>query len=342
MLLCMALITVSKISLPNTQNIIYIIPDDNACLDNVLFDKYVVWNVIKKNLYDKKGYIVKTPSVQEKDAELPYYYNFSDKDAIKYIIDLSPGAFFTLNYVDQFLHKIVLFLWEPPVVAAHLYDTLLHKKLSKIFTWVDDLVDGKKYFKIYYPVYFHWNFDVVALKSFDDKKLCTLINADKESPHPLELYSARREAINFFEQHHTDDFDFYGFLWPTNVYKNYRGTVMCPRECLKKYRFCICYENMRDTRGYITEKLFNCFIGYCVPVYWGASNITDYVPEGCFIDKRKFNDYETLYQYLKRMPAAEYVRYLENIVQFLQSPAALKFTPESVWQCVEISLLAEE
>jgi hypothetical protein len=195
----------SMISAPSVQNVIYIIPHDNAHLDNALFDEYVVWRGIKKNLYDKKGYIVKTPSSREKDATLPYYYNFSDKDAIKYIIDLSPGALFTLNYVDQFLHKIVLFLWEPPVVTAHLYDTSLHKKLSKIFTWSDDLVDEKKYFKIYYPVYFHWNFDIVALKSFDDKKLCTLINADKESHHPLELYSARREAIHFFEHHHTDD-----------------------------------------------------------------------------------------------------------------------------------------
>jgi hypothetical protein len=126
------------------------------------------------------------------------------------------------------------------------------------------------------------------------------------------------------------------------IYKNYRGTVTCPRECLKHYRFCICYENMRDVRGYITEKLFNCLISYCVPIYWGASNITDYVPEGCFIDRRAFTDYETLYQYLKQMSAAEYARYLENIVQFLQSPAALKFTPESVWQCVEAGLLAEE
>ena len=45
---------------------------------------------------------------------------------------------------------------------------------------------------------------------------------------------------------------------------------------------------MRDVLGYITEKIFDSFAAWCVPVYWGASNVTDYIPEGCFIDRRKF------------------------------------------------------
>jgi hypothetical protein len=63
---------------------------------------------------------------------------------------------------------------------------------------------------------------------------------------------------------------------------------------LEKYKFSICYENARDTPGYITEKIFDCFFAGCVPIYWGANNITDHIPKECFIDKRDFEDYKVL------------------------------------------------
>ena len=41
---------------------------------------------------------------------------------------------------------------------------------------------------------------------------------------------------------------------------------------------------MRNVNGYVTEKIFDAFKAGCVPVYWGAENITKYVPAECFID----------------------------------------------------------
>ena len=80
---------------------------------------------------------------------------------------------------------------------------------------------------------------------------------------------------------------FYTNLFPR--YPSYAGEISSKRAILEQYKFSICYENMSDMPGYITEKIFDCFFAGCVPIYLGASNMTDYIPGGTFIDKRKFS-----------------------------------------------------
>jgi hypothetical protein len=78
---------------------------------------------------------------------------------------------------------------------------------KKIFTWSDDIANGKKYIKL--------NLSQKIIKDIKKdiskkKKLCTLIAGNKKINHPLELYSKRVEAIKWFEKNHPEDFDFYG------------------------------------------------------------------------------------------------------------------------------------
>ena len=81
-----------------------------------------------------------------------------------------------------------------------------------------------------------------------------------------------------------------------------------------------------DIPGYITEKIFDCFIAGCVPIYWGANNIDKYIPNNCFIDKRKFDDYEALHQFINNMKDSKYSHYLENIEIFLNSKSINQFS----------------
>jgi hypothetical protein len=93
-----------------------------------------------------------------------------------------------------------------------------------------------------------------------------------------------------------------------------------------KFKYNICYENTFNINGYITEKIFDCFIAGCVPIYLGAPNISDYIPNNTFIDRRNFNsDYE-LIQFLKKINEFEYSDYQDNILNFLKSDKAKKFT----------------
>jgi hypothetical protein len=81
-------------------------------------------------------------------------------------------------------------------------------------------------------------------------------------------------------------------------------------------------------KGYVTEKIFNAFTAGCVPIYWGADNITDYIPKNCFIDRRDFTSDEQLYQFLKNMTEGEYQVYINDIKCFLNSDLALVFSHE--------------
>jgi hypothetical protein len=176
------------------------------------------------------------------------------------------------------------------------------------------------------------------------------VAGNKMVKHPLELYSERINAIRWFERYHPEDFDLYGMGWDKYVfrgriihrlnnvklltrllapkYPSYKGTIATKSETLKGYKFAICYENAKEIPGYITEKIFDCFFAGCVPVYWGAPNVTDFIPADTFIDKRNFKGYEELYKYLKTMPAAEYERYLAAIEQFIKSDAMYLFSAE--------------
>jgi hypothetical protein len=113
-----------------------------------------------------------------------------------------------------------------------------------------------------------------------------------------------------------------------NSYPSYKGVVAHKKPVMEQYFFSICYENAKDISGYITEKLFDSFFAGCVPIYWGANNIADFIPENCFIDKRDFTSYEELYIFLSHMPDEAYKDYLENIENYLNSQQAIPYNSE--------------
>jgi len=249
------------------------------------------------------------------------------------------------------IEKSYLLIFESELIKPDNWDLNKHKHFKKIFTWHDDFVDNKKYFKINFSHKLPVNFDIDGI--FNSKnRFCTLISGNKMVYHPLELYSKRVEAIKWFEKHHPDDFDLYGIGWQEGFqlkmpallkpfkrlgllkkiyglkFASYKGKVESKFETLKNCKFAICYENAKDIPGYITEKIFDCLFSGCVPVYWGANNITDYVPENCFIDKRKFETYEELNDFLVKISDEEYYQYLKNIKDYLNSEKITPFIAE--------------
>ena len=181
-----------------------------------------------------------------------------------------------------------------------------HKQFEKIFTWDKRLVDLKKYVRLDFAN----NFRVPpASPGFAARNFCVMIAGNKSRSHPLELYSERVRAIRWFETNHPGDFDLYGTGWDRRCfsgplrlfnrigpltkllaprYPSYRGTIASKQPVLERYKFSICYENAREIPGYITEKIFDCFFAGVIPVYWGAPDISESVPEKCFVDRRDF------------------------------------------------------
>lgn len=284
--------------------------------------KVVVVNIkdYESLLLKKKGKWLKTLHLDflnkvslPQDIDKIVFFNLSPKITSKYDLSRLPKE------------KLVLFMWEPKAVLPRMYDSEVHEWFGQIYTWDDSLTDNKTYFKFNYPVLLPMTTQV---PSFEEKKFCTLVASDLESHYEKELYSQRKEAIRFFENVAEDGFEFYGRKWDASQYKSYRGSVTDKMGTIKNYRFCLCYENTYGSPGYITEKIFDCFAAGTIPIYWGASNIEDYIPSNCFIDRRAFSSMQELYTFLKNMPKADYEAYLTHIQAFLNSKAAKKFALE--------------
>lgn len=244
-----------------------------------------------------------------------------------------------------------LILGESPQVFPINGNGKYLEKYRRIFTWRDDLVDGKKFIKIQLPNQFS---SIQSAGQKSEKKLCCLIGSNKTLPKKIlvDLYSERVRTIRWFESFAPQDFDLFGNDWnfpaampginnrilhkikkclskEGSVYfPSYKGVVASKVETMKNYRFSICYENIRDLPGYITEKIWDCFFAGCVPIYWGASNVTDYIPEDCFIDRRKFVHHADLYEFMVSMTDAEYIAYQERIAIFLSSDKSRSFSAE--------------
>jgi hypothetical protein len=245
-----------------------------------------------------------------------------------------------------------LLLGESAVVNPRNWDLSRHAEFERVFTWHGPLLGGERYVRLNYPAVFS------SQRLYEPgrrEKLCAIVAADKGSNHPLELYSERRRAIRWFEEHAPADFDLWGHGWERPAlhrprllrrlnrfswyrrgrrYPSYRGACADKFATLNRYRFSLCFENARDIDGYITEKLFDCLLAGTVPVYRGAPDIDRYVPGECFIDLRRFASYDELYRYLQALPEREYRRYLEAGAQFLASPRARPFTPERFVQTI--------
>lgn len=224
--------------------------------------------------------------------------------------------------------KKILITFECEVIKLDNWFATTHAQFDRVLTWHDGFVadDPKCYTKI------NFSQRLTSLTEGTHDDLCALIASNKRSHHPLELYSARREAISWFTQHHPEEFDLWGPGWRPSP--TYRGTCASKRRTLAGYRFSICFENAIDIPGYITEKVFDCFLAGCVPVYWGAPNVTDYIPTECFIDARSFDSYEDLYSLMVNMPESQRLSYVESARRFLSSEAGRKFSTEHFAQTV--------
>jgi alpha(1,3/1,4) fucosyltransferase len=260
------------------------------------------------------------------------------------------------------------FTFESPIVEPSIYRkiTQLQDHFRRIFTLSDS--DSLLRFTRQ-PLYCQQchrpqSFGQVheQIWSWQKRKFLVMINSNK-LPRVAwnELYTERMRAVAFFAKY--DEIDLYGTGWDepswqlgrthipytlTRLHRlalthwqkfkpdpllqaarsAYRGKTESKSTTLGKYTFALCLENM-ILRGYITEKIFDCFFAGTIPVYLGAPDIEDYVPQDCFIDMRRFSDYEDLRHYLKSLSDEDIQRYKKNARAYLQSPKFRPFTKEA-------------
>ena len=76
------------------------------------------------------------------------------------------------------------------------------------------------------------------------------------------------------------------------------------------------------------EKIFDSLYSLTVPIYLGAPNISSHIPNNCFIDASKFTSLDELFLFCENLDDNEINLYVTNIINYLNSPEARKFSVE--------------
>ena len=269
----------------------------------------------------------------------------------------------SIPLVENGIAKNYLILYETSLTVPANGNADYLNSFDKIFTWDLDLLFGRGYNSNFCKVAKEKLIEIRIpnpsqlnrhVPSFISRTISfCLIGSNRHANvvDERELYSERVRAIKWFESNALAEFKLYGHGWKmpekrysrigkiqyrlqkikpfilrTPIFPSYLGAIGKKSDVLTMAKFCICFENARDIRGYLTEKIFDCLFSGCIPIYWGEPNIGDWIPEECFIDFRKFKSYKDLYDYTSTMSESLFTRYQDAGQEFLRSEA---FTPHS-------------
>lgn len=292
---------------------------------------------------------------------LPFCYLFqaAAKQGIKFI---TPSMFFscpekppvvllishlhgpmTTRLIASGARSTIFTCQESPFVAARFYVGLkTYARQFKYAVVFSGMASHLPKNIVYHQMFFPEPYTVQDFQpiNFADKKLLSVVTSPKLIKNWLKIaavklaygwrvkniYKTRKKVIEYFAAQ--PDFDLYGRGWEATDLKNiWQGEAVDKFKVLKNYKFTLCFENAVFP-GYITEKIFDAIFAGSVPIYYGAPDITDYIPREAFIDFRDFKNYEDLSVYIRQMKEEQYNSYLSAMRDFIQSKKYTKFSQE--------------
>jgi hypothetical protein len=259
------------------------------------------------------------------------------------------------------------FGFECPIVEPKMYRAMYwaQEHFKRMLSWSDSatlerFTGGRlRCEKFFWPQPYNSVHD--RLWQNNERKFLTIINSNKlPRVYWQELYTERLKAIEFFSR--TNEIDLFGMGWDKPPYRVgqtrmpytlrrlgaelgeywrrihpdlltaarhvYRGPVLSKADVLSQYTFALCFENM-ILKGWITEKIFDCFYSGTVPVYWGSPDVQEFIPTDCFIDMRRFGSYEDLRSHLLSLSPESIQGYRNAAREFVSSSAFHRFSKEA-------------
>ena len=299
-------------------------------------DRYFFYSLKKK--FVKNGHSIGTiDQISIEGADLVIFIDI--QDIFKYYF----------NAINQSPRPhMILLIREPPSFEpshSHKIITKISTQFDCVLTWMDDFGAVSNIKPVTLPISpRQLSFSSSSkVTSYDERDLLVNISSNKMSSHPEELYSERERVIKFYNEYHPEKFGLYGVGWNDNYtpgkiaygrwteesYSFYYGSTSRKSRIYDKYKFALAFENIAGLNGYVSEKVFDVFTSGRIPIYWGASNIDEYLPKKSYIDYRKFAHPHLLHRYISEMTRTEYEDRLEIIKKFLSNESE-KFRADNV------------
>ena len=267
-------------------------------------------------------------------------FDCSDDEPFIFISFSEPRVVNKYKHIMSRASKNMLILIEPELVRARSYRELKHYSNKFDFIYSHNIsqlpLDQRhKYRHLFFPQAFN---EFVKNSHERMNKTVMIAGAHTNYFDSNENYSERIRAVGNLAN---DGFvDLYGNGWDkvgfrqalnpvfirykSQLKSSYKGSVTSKLSCYLKYDFALCFEN-QDSEGYITEKIFDCLLAGCIPIYKGAPDIAKYIPRECYIDFEDFSSYDELTLFLNSMSHARREEYRIEAEKYIKSDAYLLF-----------------
>ncbi|KAF9200950.1 4-alpha-L-fucosyltransferase [Podila verticillata] len=115
---------------------------------------------------------------------------------------------------------------------------------------------------------------------------------------------------------------------------NGRYDYTAKMQVLAGYPFTFVGENA-NCQTYVSEKVYNALQSGSIPIYYGAPDIAEYVPEGSYINVNDFKDMDELIAYIKTVDRSQYYKWKDVVkrdpTKFCKRCLKAKATTECVY-----------
>jgi hypothetical protein len=192
-------------------------------------------------------------------------------------------------------------LWSPNQPKDN-----IHNYCSKILiSDKRDYPDREEYIETLLPMFYggsgesdsreQWDWSTnIKKKDYVKNKTISMIVRKDGSEHYHHLSNPETSKINYsirselgVKLSQNENIDIYGHYWENNG-KNIKGDVWNKHVGLDEYKFSVCCENSIQ-KNYISEKFWDAVLTDTIPIYLGSSNISDLLPEGCYVSLNNMN-----------------------------------------------------
>jgi hypothetical protein len=226
---------------------------------------------------------------------------FTESDTYDYLVIFN--SFTNHSEIRVAKEKVLGFILEPPF-HTHYYDQNIGAYCQKVYT-----CSAKKYYInndnfISAPSVMFSHLAGNAFKffnnvSFNKAKKLSFCVSDKKGN---QMYDFRRELV--FKILESDlDCDIYGSGWEISD-SRYKGNPADKAEALLDYEYSLSVENAIYD-GYVSEKLFDCFLCNTVPVYFGSPTADTIYNPGSFLKLPFTGDFPALINWLKELTKSD-------------------------------------
>ena len=245
------------------------------------------WGQSSHELTDR--YCKQTPNKQ------PVWRNIScnNKEPTDLTVALQFPACSDKNILHFRREPDVIERWPVSVCGSNVFDYTENDKFHVVTWWLTQTYDD-----LYNLEYFHKSNDISVVSSLKHQHRTNFITK------LLQQYP---------------DIDTYGAVGNNIIDQSTRDYVFI------NYSKSICIENCAQA-NYFTEKFTDCVLSWCLPIYWGCPNISDFFPEDSFrlID---INDVSSAIDIISS-PVTE------KEIDALREARELILNKYNIWQCV--------